>query len=502
MPSMTAGQEDLYERRCLLLAVLAILSLVPPASPQAKSSRSLSFAKSEPTSCSCRPAAARKPSRRALAPARRADLGRLDDAAEEDAALQGELIRKAVKDKADAILLSASDGPSLVSVVNEAVDAGVEVMTFDSDVAGSKRFAFYGPDDGDLGEKVAHDLVTLMGGKGQVAVLAGNPNSNNLKARAEGARKGFAKSPDIEFMGVVTHVETPADAVTEILKFDAAHPQLTGWAMIGGWPLFRSSQSPAMMNEIQKRNLKVVAVDALPEQLVYLERGLVPVLWAQPVYDWGTVGVATIVDKVMLKKSTPKTIRMEPIRVGRDDLKSYAQKLHGWGFTVPAGVPREIVTRAAILFAGATRIRPSLAFAASRPLVCAGAGALGPRAGPHRPPRGRGPHAPVLRGFDTGSPLSVGNGEFAFTVDATGLQTFGEALRPGRPARHALAVGVAHGPEPAGWSIDKFRLTPFESHGRKIGYADVPGTSARPRSSGCGRTRTAFTSGGSASASR
>jgi ABC-type sugar transport system substrate-binding protein len=39
--------------------------------------------------------------------------------------------------------------------VNEAVDAGVEVMTFDSDVAGSKRFAFYGPDDGDLGEKVA-----------------------------------------------------------------------------------------------------------------------------------------------------------------------------------------------------------------------------------------------------------------------------------------------------------------------------------------------------------
>ena len=61
--------------------------------------------------------------------------------------------------------------------------------------------------------------------------------------------------------------------------------------MIGGWPLFRSSQSPAMMAEIQKRNLKVVAVDALPEQLVYLERGLVPVLWAQPVYDWGTIGV-------------------------------------------------------------------------------------------------------------------------------------------------------------------------------------------------------------------
>ena len=321
---------------CLLLAVLAIVPAVTPGSAQTKSLKIALIAKSEANFVFL--------SARRGAEAKAAALSKQLGAAisvawltpqKEDAAVQAELIRKAVKDKADAILLSASDGPALVSVVNEAVDAGVEVMTFDSDVPGSKRFAFYGPDDADLGEKVAHDLVTLMGGKGQVAVLAGNPNSNNLKARAEGARKGFAKSADIDFAGVVNHVETPADAVSEILKFDAAHPQLTGWAMVGGWALFRSSQSPAMMNEIQKRNLKVVAVDALPEQLVYLERGLVPVLWAQPVYDWGTVGVSTIVDKVLLKKTPPRTIRMEPIRVTRDDLKAYAQKLHGWGFTVP-----------------------------------------------------------------------------------------------------------------------------------------------------------------------
>ena len=324
------------KRLCLLLAVLAIVPAVTPGSAQTKSLKIALIAKSEANFVFL--------SARRGAEAKAAALSKQLGAAisvawltpqKEDAAVQAELIRKAVKDKADAILLSASDGPALVSVVNEAVDAGVEVMTFDSDVAGSKRFAFYGPDDGDLGEKVAHDLVTLMGGKGQVAVLAGNPNSNNLKARAEGARKGFAKSADIDFAGVVNHVETPADAVSEIVKFDAAHPQLTGWAMVGGWALFRSSQSPAMMNEIQKRNLKIVAVDALPEQLVYLERGLVPVLWAQPVYDWGTVGVSTIVDKVLLKKSPPRTIRMEPIRVTRDDLKAYAQKLHGWGFTVP-----------------------------------------------------------------------------------------------------------------------------------------------------------------------
>src|ERR1035441_8120546 len=33
-------------------------------------------------------------------------------------------------------------------------------------------------------------------------------------------------------------------------------------------------------------------------------------------------------------------------------------------------------------------------------------------------------HNPTLRALDPRSPLSVGNGEFAFTADPTGLQTF------------------------------------------------------------------------------
>jgi len=253
----------------------------------------------------------------------------------EDAAQQVERIRQAVRERANAILVSASDGAALVSAVDAAVEAGVDVMTFDSDVAGSKRFAFYGADDTDLGEKVAGDLVSLMGGKGQVAILAGSPNANNLKARSDAVRKALARSADIELAGVVNHVETPHEAVTEMLKFDAEHPQLTGWAMVGGWPLFRSSQSPALVAEIQKRRLKIVAVDALPEQLIYLERGLVPVLWAQPLYDWGAIGVSTIVDKLLLKKTVPRNIRMELIRVTRDDIRAYARRLNSWGFTVP-----------------------------------------------------------------------------------------------------------------------------------------------------------------------
>ena len=89
-------------------------------------------------------------------------------------------------------------------------------------------------------------------------------------------------------------------------------------------------------------------------------------------------------------------------------------------------------------------------------------------------------HVPVLRGFDTGSPLSVGNGEFAFTVDATGLQTFAEAYDEGVPLGTLSQWAWHTDPNPNGYSIDRFRLTPFESHGRQIPYADVPGDQRTP----------------------
>jgi ribose transport system substrate-binding protein len=255
--------------------------------------------------------------------------------AREDVAEQAERIRQAVREHADAILLAASDGPKLVDAVDAAVEQGVEVMTFDSDVAGSKRFAFYGADDADLGEKVARDLLSLLGGKGEVAILAGSAAANNLRARSEAARRTLARAPEVTVLGVVNHSETPQEAAAAMLEFDTEHPRIAGWALVGGWPLFRSSQSLALMNEIQARGLKIVAVDALPEEFVYVERGLVPVLWAQPVYEWGAVGVGTIVDKVLLKKAVPRSIPLELIRVTRDTLRPYARRLRDWGFSVP-----------------------------------------------------------------------------------------------------------------------------------------------------------------------
>jgi hypothetical protein len=83
-------------------------------------------------------------------------------------------------------------------------------------------------------------------------------------------------------------------------------------------------------------------------------------------------------------------------------------------------------------------------------------------------------HNPTLRAFDTGAPLSVGNGELAFTADATGLQTFADAYDAEIPLGTLAQWGWHSSPNPEGFSIDRFRFQEFESHGRRVGYADIP----------------------------
>ena len=253
---------------------------------------------------------------------------------QEDGQIQAQRIAQAVNEGASAILVSCSDAGKVTGAINDAVARGVPVMTFDSDAPESKRFAFYGVDDEDTGRKVMAELVPLMGGKGKVAILAGNQNAPNLRRRVDGAKAEATKSPGIQIVGVFNHIETPQDAAAEVIKVGNAYPDIQGWAMIGGWPLFTKT----LLTDLSADKLKIVSVDGLPAELPYVEKGLAPVLLAQPTYLWGHIGVETIVKKVYLKQDVPTILPMALVRVTKDNLGTWARQLKEWGFT---DVPEE-----------------------------------------------------------------------------------------------------------------------------------------------------------------
>ena len=247
----------------------------------------------------------------------------------EDGSVQAQRIAEAANSGANAILLSSSDAGKVRGAVNEAVDRGVPVMTFDSDVPDSKRFSFYGGDDVKMGVQVMEELAAQMGGKGKVAIFAGNQNALNLQARVRGVRETAAKYPDITIVDAFYHSETPQDAAAEVLRVKNAYPEVTGYAMIGGWALFTRT----LLTDLDPKKVKIVSIDGLPAQLPYIDAGLAPVLFAQPTYNWGYVSVKTIFDKVYRKQEVPAHVQMDLVKVSKENLGEWARQLKTWGFT-------------------------------------------------------------------------------------------------------------------------------------------------------------------------
>ncbi len=247
----------------------------------------------------------------------------------EDGQIQAQRIAQAVNEGANAVLVSCSDAGKVTGAINDAVARGVPVMTFDSDAPESQRFAFYGVDDVKTGQAVMDELAKQMGEAGSIAILAGNQNAPNLRNRVEGVKQAAKKYPKIKIVDTFYHIETAQDAAAEVIRVQNAYPQIQGWAMIGGWPLFTQT----LLTDLDPKKVKIVAVDGLPAELAYVEKGLAPVLLAQPTYLWGYVSVQRIFDKVQLKQDVPTIIPMDLVRVTKENLGTWARQLKSWGFT-------------------------------------------------------------------------------------------------------------------------------------------------------------------------
>jgi len=245
---------------------------------------------------------------------------------EEDAQKQAEAIEQLALSGADGIAVSCSDANKLTDAIDSAVKNGVPVATFDSDAPASRRFVTFGVDDIQCGEQVMEELAKVMDGKGVIAILAGNQNAPNLQKRVQGVKNAAKKYPGISIRDTYYHKETPQDAAARVEQVMQANPDIIGWAMIGGWPLFTDNAL-----KWQPGTVKCVSVDALPPELAYLRSGHVQLLLAQQVYEWGYRSVEHLINKVHLKKEPAAVKDVSPlVPVTKANVDAFAKNWEKW----------------------------------------------------------------------------------------------------------------------------------------------------------------------------
>ena len=244
----------------------------------------------------------------------------------EDAQAQAQYIEQLVSSGVDGIAISVSDAKVLTAAINAAVEKGVPVVTWDSDAPESKRFAYYGIDDVEAGREVARQLVKTMGETGVVAILAGNQNAPNLQARVRGVKEELAKHTGITIKDTYYHAETAPEAVARLKQVQDANPDITGWAMVGGWPLFTEKALDGVYEKA-----KVVSVDTLPQQLEYVRKDQVAALVGQDCYGWGFESVHLLANKVHKNQDPPQVINHFDLAiVTKQNVEEYAGLWQKW----------------------------------------------------------------------------------------------------------------------------------------------------------------------------
>lgn len=130
----------------------------------------------------------------------------------------------------DAIVVSANDENALSAVLNEARDAGIKVLTADSDVAPADRSVFVNQADVTLiGQTLLDAAYDLAGGSGQYAILSATSQATNQNAwidAMKAAQEADAKYSGLELVEVAYGDDEPQKSTDQTQALLQNYPDL------------------------------------------------------------------------------------------------------------------------------------------------------------------------------------------------------------------------------------------------------------------------------------
>jgi ribose transport system substrate-binding protein len=208
-----------------------------------------------------------------------------------DAQAELDALQKAVAAKPAGILISVADASVLQSGINAAIDAGVPVITLDSDDPGSHRLYFIGTNNLEAGRLGAKPILEKFNNANLIVfTIKGQPNTDD---RLTGLKDALAAKPGIKIADVIDVKGDPRVA------FDRAQELLgeTGAKKIDGFVCLESASGKMVSDAIKRANATdrmLVAWDVNQDTLDAIKGGTITASIAQKPYTMGYVGLKAL----------------------------------------------------------------------------------------------------------------------------------------------------------------------------------------------------------------
>ena len=217
-----------------------------------------------------------------------------------DAAVQRRMLDDLVAAGAAAISVSVVDPPTSTDALN-GVAAKIPVFTFDSDATQSKRVAYVGSSNTELGTAAGELMKKAMEGKeGKCYGFVGLPGADNAKERINGYNAAV-KGTGLELIDVRGDDIDQTRARANVDDVLVAHPEVN--CMVG----FYSYNPPRMYEALKDAGklgqITVVAFDEDPITLGAVAEGSFAGTVVQNPEEWGITSAHLIADYLKGDKS-------------------------------------------------------------------------------------------------------------------------------------------------------------------------------------------------------
>ncbi len=223
---------------------------------------------------------------------------------------QLQIVDAMINQHVDAIALAPIDKTAMVSVVDRATKQGIPVIIFDSPVDTQNFVAQVATDNHHAGELAAERMIQILGGKGEIAIIAVEVGGASTMAREAGFEEAIHKgAPGIKIMDKKYGNADFAQSMAVSENMLTAYPGLSA--------MFASNESStvgaARAIKTRKSTVKLVGFDSSPSLLEDLKSGLIDSLIVQDPFRMGHDCIQAAVEK--LRGGSPVKIQNLPPRV-------------------------------------------------------------------------------------------------------------------------------------------------------------------------------------------
>ena len=199
--------------------------------------------------------------------------------------------RNAMALKPAGLLVSVADANLMQPAIDDAMNAGIPVITIDSDAPASKRLYFIGTNNRNAGTMGGKRLVEKLHGKGNVVFFT--MPQPNLEERLAGYKDVLATAPEIKIAEVVDMKGDAGNAFDRTQQMVAAKnaPKIDAFVCL------EATAGARVVEALQREKISdrlVIAMDTDKETLDLVKSGVIDATIAQKPYTMAYYGLKAL----------------------------------------------------------------------------------------------------------------------------------------------------------------------------------------------------------------